>query len=76
MTRTVIIILFNIQNHVLSYPLRQVNYLILCYRNASYSNEQHDIEVDTARVAAEEEVAKSSEDALQLIASEFILKGS
>ncbi|XP_024038388.1 kinesin-like protein KIN-5C [Citrus clementina] len=43
--------------------------LLLQEWNASYSNEQHDIEVDTARVAAEEEVAKSSEDALQLIAS-------
>ncbi|KAK9194126.1 hypothetical protein WN944_004828 [Citrus x changshan-huyou] len=48
---------------------KHISSMISLTRNASYSNEQHDIEVDTARVAAEEEVAKSSEDALQLIAS-------
>ncbi|KDO70475.1 hypothetical protein CISIN_1g003495mg [Citrus sinensis] len=48
---------------------KHVSSMISLTRNASYSNEQHDVEVDTARVATEEEVAKSSEDALQLIAS-------
>ena len=32
------------------------------YRNASDSNVQHDIEINSARVAAEEDVAKNSED--------------
>ncbi|XP_044489949.1 kinesin-like protein KIN-5C [Mangifera indica] len=36
-------------------------------RNASDSNEQNDIEVDLARVAAEQDVAKNSEDILQQI---------
>ncbi|GAY33075.1 hypothetical protein CUMW_005500 [Citrus unshiu] len=48
---------------------KHVSSMISLARNASYSNEQHDVEVDTARVATEEEVAKSSEDALQLISS-------
>ncbi|GAV82946.1 Kinesin domain-containing protein [Cephalotus follicularis] len=38
-------------------------------RNASDSNEQHDVEIDSARVAAEQDVAKSTDDAIQHIDS-------
>ncbi|XP_030926949.1 kinesin-like protein KIN-5C [Quercus lobata] len=34
-------------------------------RNASNSNEQHDVEISSARVAAEQDVSKNSEDLLQ-----------
>ncbi|KAK1563570.1 hypothetical protein Q3G72_029364 [Acer saccharum] len=43
--------------------------LLLQQWNASDSNEQHDAEVDTARTAAEQDVAKNSEDLLQHIDS-------
>ncbi|KAK3226888.1 hypothetical protein Dsin_006750 [Dipteronia sinensis] len=43
--------------------------LVSLTRNASDSNEQHDAEVDTARTAAEQDVAKNSEDLLQHIDS-------
>ncbi|KAL5545811.1 hypothetical protein UlMin_005498 [Ulmus minor] len=38
-------------------------------RNASDSNEQHDIEISSARVATEQDVAKNSEDVLQHVDS-------
>lgn len=56
---------------IFSYLLHQVDYLILDYRNASDSNEQNDIEIDTARVAAEQDVAKNCEQVLQHIDCEF-----
>lgn len=45
--------------------------MIWC-RNASDSNEQHDVEINSARTAVEEEVAKDSEDALRHVESEFL----
>ena len=39
--------------------------LLICSRNASECNAQHDVEVNSARVAAEEDVAKNSEDVLR-----------
>lgn len=44
---------------------------MLYYRNASDSNEQHDVEISSARVAAEQDVSKNSEDLLQHLNSEY-----
>ncbi|KAJ0028790.1 hypothetical protein Pint_36047 [Pistacia integerrima] len=46
---------------------KHVSALVSLTRNASDSNEQNDIEVDTARVAAEQDVAENSEEVLQQI---------
>ncbi|RYR38944.1 hypothetical protein Ahy_A09g044296 [Arachis hypogaea] len=39
-----------------------MQYQSLVYDNASNSNEQHDMEINSARVAAEEDVANNSKD--------------
>ncbi|KAJ6698367.1 125 KDA KINESIN-RELATED PROTEIN-LIKE [Salix purpurea] len=46
-----------------------VSELVLLTRNVSESIEQHDAEVDSARVTAEQDVAKNSEDILKRIDS-------
>ncbi|TXG58235.1 hypothetical protein EZV62_016064 [Acer yangbiense] len=56
-------------SELVSLTRQVVNFDIVCYRNAYDSNEQHDAEVDTARTAAEQDVAKNSEDLLQHIDS-------
>jgi len=40
-------------------------YRLLWFRNATDSNVQHVVEVNSARVAAEEDVAKNSEDLIE-----------
>ena len=39
-----------------------MQYQSVVYSNASNSNEQHDMEINSARVAANEDVAKNSKD--------------
>lgn len=46
------------------------------YRNATDNNVQHVVEVDSARVAAEEDVAKNSEDLLEQLDGEYYCVGS
>ena len=42
-----------------------------CSRKVSDGNEQHDTEIGLARSAAEDDVAKSSDDVIQHVNSEF-----
>lgn len=46
-------------------------YQILWYRNATDNNVQHVVEVHSARVTAEEDVAKNSEDLLEQLDGEY-----
>lgn len=43
----------------------------VCYRNVCNANEQHDAEIASATVAAEDDAAKSSEDLIHHINSEY-----
>lgn len=44
---------------------KHVSTMLSTIKNASDMNEQHDIEVDSERVAAEQNVAKNTQDILQ-----------
>ncbi|KAG2686633.1 hypothetical protein I3843_09G015600 [Carya illinoinensis] len=48
---------------------KHVSAMVSLIRNASDSNEQHDVEISSARVAAEQDVSKNSEDVLQHVDS-------
>ena len=49
----------------------EVNFNV-SFRNASDANEQHDAEIDSARVAAEQDGLKNTDDTLHYIHSEFL----
>ena len=51
------------------YELDLDHFKICWCRNASECNEQHDVEISSARVAAEQDVAKNNEDMLQHVDS-------
>lgn len=50
-------------------PVKLISYVP--FRSASDANEQHDAEIDSARVAAEQDGLKNTDDTLQYIDSEF-----
>lgn len=45
----------------------------VCHRNVCNGNEQHDAEIASATVAAEDDAVKSSEDLIHHINSEYLL---
>lgn len=50
-----------------SYPIVST----FCFRSICESNEQHDTEIDSARVMAEEDMTKHSENMIQCLDSKF-----
>lgn len=58
---------------IISYLVRLNHFDILWRRNASDCNEQHDVEITSARVAAEQDVAKNAEGLLQHVNSKLMI---
>ena len=58
---------------IISYLIKLNHFDMLSCRNASECNEHHDVEITSARVAAEQDVAKNSEEFVQHVNSKFLI---
>lgn len=49
----------------------QLCFISICFRSICDSNEQHDTEIDSARVAAEEDITKNGENIIHSLGGKF-----